>query len=96
MNFALYLITFHVFSFHFAELHASFTREVQEFVKTLYAAGQTVLQNRESGGERHSDRHTLNPFALTVQSNVACIELLLWAIRDESGRLQLSMQISDF
>ena len=70
----------------FADLHATFTKEVQEFVKTLYAAGQTVLQNRETGGEHHSHGSTLNPFALTVHSNVACIELLLWAIREETGQ----------
>ena len=48
-----------------------------------------MLQNRETGGDSGGgDKQNLNPFSLTVNSNVACIELLLWAIRDESGKGQ--------
>ena len=53
--------------------------------------GQTVLQSKEYiDNERRAEKngaekHILSPFSLTVQSNVACIELLLWAITEESG-----------
>ena len=57
----------------------------------MYAAGQMVLQSKDYiDNERHAERsgsekQTLSPFSVTVQSNVACIELLLWAITEESG-----------
>ena len=62
--------------------------EVQEFVKTMYAQGQTVLQSRERASEsqKTEKRHLLQPFQLTICSNVACIELLLWAITEDTGR----------
>ena len=74
-------------------LHASFTREVQDFVKNLYHAGQTALHNKEKGvtdDTTTADKSsTLNPFTLTIHSNVACIDLLLWAIKDENGKTYL-------
>ena len=57
---------------------------MQDFVKMMYAAGQTALQNKDEA--KRAEKEVLNPFAITIQSNVACIELLLWAINDESGR----------
>ena len=72
----------------FPDLSNQFTREVQEFVKQLYKQGQTVLQNREGhmdGGDKQSK--DFSSFSLTIDCNVACVELLLWAIRDEPGML---------
>ena len=66
-------------------LPASFTQDVQDFVKNLYHVGQTALQNRDHRSEM--DKSVLNPFALTIQSNVVCIELLLWAVREEAGKI---------
>lgn len=80
-----------------AGLHASFTREVQDFVKNLYHAGQTVLQNKEKGGavdEANTDKSSglnINQFALTIHINVACVELLIWAIKDENGTWYIYM-----
>ena len=69
-------------------LPVSFTQDVQDFVKNLYHVGQTALQNRD----HHSDvdKSVLNPFTLTIQSNVVCIELLLWAVREEAGRSEIN------
>ena len=74
-------------SFHYltAGLPASFTQDVQDFVKNLYHVGQTALQNRDHHAD--TDKSVLNPFALTIQSNVVCIELLLWAVREEAGEV---------
>ena len=72
-------------------LNQQFTKEVQEFVKLLYAAGQTALQSDFS---RHSSKEPLNSFALTISSNVACIELLLWAISDDSEAESLCTRLT--
>ena len=39
------------------------------------------------GGSRRSKTSSsvLNPVALTIQTNVCCIELLLWAIKEDTG-----------
>ena len=72
-------------SLYLPDLPVNYTKEVQDFVKNLYASGQTALQNKNQDDSDRNDK--LNPFALTVATNAACIELLLWAIRDESGKL---------
>ena len=60
---------------------------MQEFVKNMYAAGQAVLSSKDSQVKvsNKEDRKMLSE--LSVQCNVACIELLLWAIREDSGGL---------
>ncbi len=73
--------------FFHPDLNSMFTREVQDFVKSMYSMGQTVLQNKE-GHARDSERRErelFNPFSITIQSNVSCIELLLWAITEDTG-----------
>ena len=89
MNCSICLIL--ITSILLADLPQSYTKDVQDFVKNLYSVGQTALQNKGTSWDDHhkdgdkSEKHTLNPFTLTIQSNVACIELLLWAIREETG-----------
>lgn len=74
----------------FSGLNTQLRKEVQEFVKTMYAQGQTVLQSREhSEHDKSERRHPLQPFSLTICSNVACIELLLWAIKEDSGMFKI-------
>ena len=53
----------------------------------MYAAGQAVLSSKDSQVKvsNKEDRKMLSE--LSVQCNVACIELLLWAIREDSGGL---------
>lgn len=67
-----------------------FTRDVQDFVKSLYLSGQTELagQQQESGEKDDPAVKTqaVNTFRINVQANAACVDLLVWAIADESGK----------
>lgn len=64
---------------------------MQDFVKNLYHVGQTVLQNKDHHAD--ADKSVLNPFQLTVQSNVVCVELLLWAVREEPGQFHFRFRV---
>lgn len=73
--------------FFFLDLSASFTKEVELFVKALYAIEQNELERKHHGGSEKGDkRWDVNPYELTVCSSAACVDLLFWAVREESGR----------
>lgn len=60
-------------------------KEVQEFAKQLYLAGQSDLESKPSA-HNFSERLTdFNPYQLLVHANGACVDLLFWSIREESG-----------
>ena len=59
---------------------------MQDFVKTLYAMGQSVLQNRHGHDGDKADKYSYNVYTLVVQTNAVCIELLLWTMQDDTGQ----------
>ena len=63
----------------------------------MYAAGQTLLANKDEPKSSKTTDHVVgvHPFYLTIHSNVACIELLLWAITDESEAESLCSRLTE-
>jgi len=68
-----------------ADLSGEFAKDVQDFVKVMYNSGQAMVPGCRSAKESSNDQICLSPSALLMQSIVSCIELLRWAIREESG-----------
>lgn len=73
------------------ELPVPFTKEVQEFVKGLFLSGQTELlrYSKKSSDVAYPVGHkSCSTFRMNVQTNANCVELLVWAIGDETGELR--------
>lgn len=61
-------------------------------MKRLFLIGQTELQNKQhdSAVDRVNDASNIvNKYKINVMANAACVDLLVWAIGDETGGLML-------
>ena len=61
-------------------------------MKHLFLSGQSELQNREhevsenDEQEHDTDSPIINRFKLNVQTNAVCVDILVWATKDEQGK----------
>lgn len=75
---------------YFVDLPLSFMKDIQEFVSELYASGQVEIDKKHRHhSHRDGDRKwDLSPYELNILSCAACVDLLFWAVKDETGLFQ--------
>ena len=67
-------------------------KDIQDFTKHLFLSGQSELQSREHEASEKDERENesnsplINRFKLNVQTNAVCVDILVWATKDEQGK----------
>ena len=70
------------------ELAQCVVRDVQDYIKQVFTSGSLDLGSRhqEAVYKEQGEKPTVNKFKLNVQTNAACVDILVWAAREESGK----------
>jgi len=89
------------------DLSPSSLKEIQSYVKALFTTGQSLIQSYDLDSNGKDEVNSLvknsspgnaifNRFKLLVLTNAVCVDILVWAAKDEQGKSKFLQKGQDY